>query len=258
MDLVNKIDLRKKSVIDLKKQSGIGGRAKAQVVLVLDYSGSMGGLYRNGTVQDVVERILPFGLAFDDDGSVDTYIFDTHYNKITPSVTVQNLKGFVDNNITSKYSFGGTTYSPVLKAIKEEFQTKPTGTITEEKKGGFLGGLFGKKAETVTATTYEPMEYPVYVIYITDGENDYSDNQKTEQVITEMAEQGFFIQFIGIGNSSFSLLEGLDNMTGRRVDNTNFFKVNDIKNMSDDDLYKGLMKEFPEWMKTVKNLNLIK
>lgn len=253
----SKIDLRKKSVINLKKESGIG-MAKAQVVLVLDRSGSMDHLYRNGTVQDVVERILPFGLAFDDDRSVDTYIFDSHYKKINPPVTLQNLNGYVDNQINSKYPFGGTVYSPVLTAIKEAYQTTPIGTVTEEKKGGIFGGLFGKKTTKVTSTTYTPMDLPVYVIYITDGENSNHDNQRTEEVITEMAEQGFFIQFIGIGNSRFDFLEKLDDLTGRRVDNANFFKVNDIKGMSDDALYKGLMKEFPEWLKLVKQMNLVK
>ena len=79
---LEKINLQKEQVIDLKKKAGIGSRSQAQVVLALDFSGSMSTLYNNGTVQKTVERILPFGLAFDDNGEVDTYLFENRYNKV--------------------------------------------------------------------------------------------------------------------------------------------------------------------------------
>lgn len=236
---LNKIEERKESIINLKKEAGIGKNSKAQVVLALDFSGSMDHLYRNGTVQDTVERILPVGLAFDDNGEVDTYIFESSYNRIKEPITLNNLDGYVNNKIYNKYSMGGTNYSPVLNAIMSDF--KPG------KSGGFLG--FGGTQETV-------MEYPVYVIFITDGEN--FDKLETEKVIKEMSEKGFFIQFIGIGSSSFSFLENLDNLQGRKLDNANFFKVTDLKNMSDDQLYKGLMKEYPQWLIQAKDLGLVK
>lgn len=231
---LNKINLRKETVIDLKKKSGIG-RAQAQVVSVIDYSGSMSSLYSNGTVQDTVERILPFGLASDDNGDVDSYIFHDGYKKIEPSITLQTLDNYVNNHIYPKLQMGGTAYAPVLKAIFNEFKPK--------------SGLFGLGSPA-------PMDFPVYIIFITDGDN--SDHSETEKIVKEMSKYGFFIQFIGIGNSSFSFLDRLDNMPGRELDNANFFKISDIKNMSDDALYQGLMAEYPEWYKQAKMKNLIK
>ena len=38
---LEKINLQKEQVIDLKKKAGIGSRSQAQVVLALDFSGSM-------------------------------------------------------------------------------------------------------------------------------------------------------------------------------------------------------------------------
>ena len=232
---LDKINQQKEKVINLKKTSGIPFNSSAQVVLALDYSGSMSKLYRDNTVQAVVEKILPFGLAFDDNGEVDTYIFETGFQKISKPVTLKNLLGYVEREILKNYTMGGTNYAPVLEAIYNDF-TKSKG----------LFNFFNK-------TT---MEYPVYIIFITDGNN--SDKNKTKEIVRKMSEKGFFIQFIGIGNERFDFLERLDNLTGRNIDNANFFKVLDISKMTDDELYNGLMNEYPSWYKQAKNLQLFK
>lgn len=231
---LNKLNLRKESIINLKKEAGIGKNSKAQVVSVVDYSGSMSGLYSNGTVQDTVERILPLGLAFDDDGSVDSYLFHHSYKEL-PAIKTENLEGYVNKEFM-RYEMGMTKYAPVLRAIKDKFTTKT---------GGFLG--FGGKPSI--------MKYPVYILFIVDGGND--DRAETEQVIREMSELGFFIQFIGVGNASFAFLEKLDDLSGRKLDNANFFKVSDIRQMSDDQLYKGLMTEYPGWLIQAKDAGLV-
>lgn len=235
IDLV-KIEQRKNSVIDLKKKSGLSAESKAQVILALDFSGSMGHLYSDGTVQNVVEKILPFGLAFDDNGEVDFYLFETGSRKMPENITLKNLDGYINSKVAGKYRMGGTNYAPVLNEIYTDF--------TETKTG-----FFGNKKVAV-------MDTPVYIIFITDGNN--GDKNETEAIIRKMSAEGFFVQFIGIGREEFTFLDKLDNLTGRVVDNVNFFKVNDVARQSDDDLYNGLMKEYPEWVGKAKNLNLIK
>lgn len=231
---LNKINLRKESIINLKKEAGIGKNSKAQVVLALDYSGSMSRLYDNGTVQDTVERVLPFGLAFDDNGEVDAYLFHDGVITMKEPITLNNLDGYVNREMR-RHNMGGTNYAPVLNKIYDEFKNSKS--------------FFGLGSE-------QPMEYPVYIIFITDGEN--FDKSDTERIIKEMSKKGFFIQFIGIGGSSFSFLEKLDDLSGRQLDNANFFKVNDIKNMSDDALYQGLMTEYPGWLIQAKDAKLVK
>jgi len=227
---------RKTAVLDLKKSKGIEGQ-KAQVVFAMDYSGSMGPLYANGTVQDTVERILPMGLAFDDNGEVDFYIFENHFIKLPENITLKNVDGYINNKVIGKYQMGGTNYAPVLKAIYKDFK---------KKSGGFLG--FGGKDEI--------MEQPVYIIFMTDGEN--YDHIETEEIVREMSNAGFFIQFVGIGNESFRFLSKLDDLKGRKIDNANFFKCPNISRTTDDELYSLLMSEFPDWTKQARNLNLIK
>jgi len=236
LDLV-KLRERKESVLNLKKDMGLGSQ-KAQVVLALDYSGSMGSLYANGTVQDTVERILPLGLAFDDNGEVDFYLFENGSVKLPENITLKNLDGYIQNKVIGKYSMGGTNYAPVLREIQRDFAPK--------KQGSFLGlgGTPGK------------MKDPVYIIFITDGDN--FDRSETEDIVRSMSEQGFFIQFVGIGRESFSFLQKLDDLKGRKIDNANFFSISDIKNFPDSQLYPSLMNEFPGWVAQARNLNLIK
>lgn len=211
---------------------------KAEVVLVLDYSGSMSSLYRNGTVQDVVERILPIGLSFDDNQEVDIYIFHDEFYKLSENVTMKNVNGYVqDKVINGGYSMGGTKYAPSLKDIYNRYA---------KTSGGFLG--LGKKES-------QKRQYPVYVIFITDGEN--NDESETDKIVKELSQHGIFIQFVGIGDSSFSYLKRLDMLQGRLLDNASFFKVSDIAKETDANLYNKLMAEFPTWTHQARSKGLI-
>lgn len=234
LDLTKQLDLRKEKILNLKKSIGLENQ-KAQVVLALDYSGSMDELYRSGKVQELVERLLPIGMAFDDNQEVDFYIFQNNCTKLPENLTVQNIPGYINSKVYRKYDMGGTEYAPVLTKILKDFS----------KKGGLLG-----------MGDYKKLEYPVYVIFITDGDN--SDKPKSEDVIREASKTGIFFQFVGIGKANFPFLEKLDNLQGRNIDNANFFSVNDLSAKSDDDLYKLLLTEFPSYVKEARDKGLIK
>lgn len=237
LDLI-KTKERKQEILNLKKENNIEGQ-KAQVILCLDFSGSMGPLYANGTVQDTVERILPLGLAFDDNGEVDFYLFHDSSFKLLENLTLKNTDGYINKNVIGKYNMGGTNYAPPLKQILKEF--------CKYKSGGFLG--MGKQEPS-------QLDYPIYVIFITDGEN--FDKEETAKTLIECSRHGMFVQFVGIGNESFQFLQKLDDLQGRFLDNANFFRVPNLKNISDKELYSLLMKEFPDWTREVKKHNLIK
>ncbi len=243
MDLMKTLDLRKNIVLDLKKNKGIEG-IKAQVVLALDYSGSMRTLYTNGKVQDLVERLLPLGLAFDDNGEVDFYLFHDGCIKLKESITRNNFSNYINSKIIGKYDMGGTNYSHVINQIVEDFSTSTT-----TSSGGFLG-IGGTKKKI-----YNPLQMPVYVIFITDGETGYRDD--VELSVKEAAKAGIFIQFVGIGGETFDFLQRLDSMSGRVIDNANFFKVKDLSATTDEALYNLLLTEFPNFIPQAKSLRLI-
>ncbi|KJS86179.1 VWA domain-containing protein [Desulfosporosinus sp. BICA1-9] len=54
-----------------------------------------------------------------------------------------------------------------------------------------------------------------------------------------------FWQFVGIGRENYGILEKLDTMESRVVDNANFFAIDDIDRISDEQLYERLLNEFP-------------
>lgn len=223
-DAQNLLNLRKDRVeLCLKKKQLL--ETKARVAVVLDYSTSMSNLYQNGTVQAALERLLPIALNFDDNGAMEVWIFENSYRRL-PDVTMQNYYGYVEKEILRKgFRMGGTKYAPVMKDVMEKY-------IVEE-----------------------PESIADYVIFITDG--DCTDRTEAKKELVRNSKTPVFWQFVGIGNARFDFLMQLDEMSGRYVDNANFFALNDILDISDDEIYDRLLKEFPSWLKLSKVGDLI-
>ena len=221
--LIN-LDLRKQEVHNLCTGIPVLNELKARVALVLDFSGSMRPLYRNGTVQSIIERIMPIAMQFDDNAELDLWIFDNGYHRLG-GITQANFYGYVENEIMSKYRMGGTCYAPVMQDIERKY-------IKEE-----------------------PAQMADYVIFITDGDN--SDHGNTNTVIKKLSKQPIFFQFIGIGYEKFNYLQKLDDMSDRYVDNADFFSISDINAMSDNELYAKLFDEFPGWLSNPKVQEMI-
>lgn len=213
---ISKICLEKKELTDLT----------ARVAVVMDYSGSMDRLYYNGTVQSVLERLLPLALKFDDNGELETWIFDTSFNRLE-DININNYYNYIENEeILRKYDMGGTNYAPVMKDVLDKY------------------------------TKEDPADIPTLVLFLTDGDN--FDKKQATKVIKEASKYPIFWQFVGLGNCNYSFLESLDEMEGRYIDNANFFAVDDINKISDDELYRKLLNEYPEWIKKAKEKSILK
>ena len=227
------VNLSKKAEVDL-------GITKARVIVALDYSGSMGHLYRNGTVQKTLNKLVPLGLTFDDNGEIEVYLFQNGYRKVD-EMTLDNYSDYVKDVIdTCGYDMGGTEYAPVLKAIRDIH--KPAKKVS----GGFLKGLFKKKVEEVAEAGADEN---IFVIFITDGDN--FDKAATDDIVRELSHTRTFIQFVGIGSEKFKYLQKLDDLTGRPVDNTGFTKFNDVSKVDDTELYSKVLEQFADWLKVI-------
>lgn len=222
---IKKINLNKEVVVSLVKEIEILNNQKAHVGLVLDYSGSMHRLYQNNTVQDIIERIVPLAMQFDDNNEMKLWLFNDKFYR-AGVVNLNNFYNLIENKIINNYDMGGTLYAPVISDIVSYY-------IKENKDN-----------------------LPIYIIFVTDG--DSHDHNLTEDMIKGASRFPIFWQFIGIGEENFNFLEKLDILEGRYVDNANFFKIEDISNISDENLYKKLLKEFPKWLKYSKVKNMIK
>ena len=203
-------------IVSLKKERGVDlSKHRARVVVVIDRSGSMSGLYNNGSVQTTLTRLLPLGLRFDDNGEVEVYAFSDGFNKLKP-MTKDNFDDYVERKMR-KLPYGGTNYAPVLKQVLKDYD--------------------------------HGSPYPTFVIFITDGSN--WDTAETDKVIIKSAKKKhkLFVQFVGIGGDSFSYLRKLDDLGGREADNTAFVAVKDLNKLSDDELYQKLLEQYIPWLK---------
>lgn len=224
-----KIILAKKQLPDVK----------AQVAVAFDISGSMRGLYSNGTVQDAAERILALACRFDDNQNLDTWTFSGGADALN-AITLENYATFVDseilkNNRVSKW--GGTNYFPVMNDIVTEY-------FADQPAANGISKLFGMFSSKKQAEPTPSDLYPSYAIIITDGEN--SDEDKTRALIEKNADKNIYWQFIGIGGTRFRFLEQIAD----QYPNVGLVTVNDLAAVSDDDLYMQLLNdEFCTWIR---------
>ncbi len=251
------IDLTKKAKISLEKK-GLATE-KAEIAFVLDISGSMSSMFNRGTIQAVTERLLAIGIHLDDNKQIQVFLFGENAHEVKIPAREGNISGYVKREVTSKYSFEGTTkYTPVMKLVAKQM-TNVKQHKKEVQPTGLFGKLFGKK-EVVTPiennVSPENSQKPVFVFFVTDGDN--FDQKQTEEIIKEYAHLPIFWQFIGVGRSSFTFLEKLDEMQGRFIDNANFFHVNDIDKITDEELYNRLLNEYPMWLKEARSKGVLK
>ncbi|EWG13225.1 vWA domain-containing protein [Cytobacillus firmus] len=219
------------SISLLKKSAGIVLEKKnltnvtARVGLVLDISGSMRKLYKNGTVQRVVERILAVASQFDDDGALDVWVYDNEFSRLKP-VTEHDFEGYVDQYILNNdliHKFGRNDEPPVMEDVIQKY------------------------------TSEDPSKDPAFIVFINDG----GCKRTIKKPVVSSSDKPLFWQFVGIGDSNFEVLEKLDEMDGRYIDNANFFHIKDVEAISDNELYDLLLNEFPDWLKEAKEKNVI-
>ena len=102
---------------------------------------------------------------------------------------------------------------------------------------------------------YENSFLPAYIVFISDG--GVGESKEIEKLIIESSKYPIFWQFVGLGGEDYGILEHLDTMKGRIVDNCNFFALDDIRSVTDQELYDRLLNEFPSWLKEAKKNNII-
>ncbi|MBR3623187.1 MAG: VWA domain-containing protein, partial [Selenomonadaceae bacterium] len=132
----------------------------ARVALVLDISGSMSGRYRDGTVQEIVNRTLPLAVQFDDDGELDFWYYGSKHKRM-PSLNMGNYLSAVPTNwqnFMTKLGCGNNE-PPVIRDVMDE---------------------------------YEDSDIPAYIMFITDG--GVSQSNKIKALITEASSMPIFWQ----------------------------------------------------------------
>lgn len=231
---------------------GLAAVPRARVGVALDVSGSARDLYSRGIMQEALDRLLAVAIKFDDNGELDTWVFDTSSYEL-PAMTANDYGTYVQSNIMGNRKlmnniWGGTQYAPPLEdAMEHYFPTQAA--VVEQEKPGFFGRLFGTRAAPIVekAPTPAAKSEPAMLLFITDGENfDRSEARKVLQVASDQKHPVYF-QMIGIGNSSFDFLEQMAD----DLPNVGFVNLTSL-NITDEALYEQVVnEEFVEWMKKV-------
>ncbi len=233
------VSLVKPFKVELEKRNLQG--VIARVALVLDISGSMNGRYNDGTVQAIIDKTVPMAVQFDDDGEFDCWYYGNRVQR-RPSVHMRNYKQAVPadwEKLMSHLGYGNYEPAVMQEVIKE----------------------------------YKDSDLPAYVIFITDGGVGAADEIKA--LLCKASRYPIFWQFVGVGgvsskdrkkqgffsrllSTSYGILEELDHLEGRYIDNANFFALDDFKTVPNEELYSRLLNEFPQWMKSAKQKGILK
>ncbi|MGL5336472.1 MAG: vWA domain-containing protein [Enterovibrio sp.] len=203
---------------------------KAKVAFVLDASGSMKQQFKGGNVQAVLERIAVLSAQFDDDGQMDVWGFAERYKKYH-DVSLANLKGYI-SNIQSAGERGLFEQLPTLGGTNNE------PPVIED-----------------IINTFKASKEPVFVVFITDG--GISKTKAIKELIKGSAHYPIFWKFVGLSGRNYGILEKLDDLKDRVVDNTDFFPIDDFRSISDEALYDKLLREFSGWLTNIKKMGML-
>ena len=219
------VNLAKKATISLEKRQL--QQLTAKVALVLDATGSMNRQYKQGRVQEVVNRLLPLAVSFDDDQALDCWAFGQH-SQYLGAVGLDNYVDFIDSvqGGWRKWELGSRTNNEagVMEVVTQFYQN-------------------------------DGLDVPVYILFISDG--GVRDTRGISKIMTEAANLPIFWQFVGLGGHHYGILKELDEMTGRLIDNCSFFELDDLDDISEEALYENMLEEFPSWLKEARDIGLI-
>lgn len=162
---------------------------------------------------------------FDDDGMLDVWVYDNEFTRL-PSVTERDFENYVNREILfndSIHKFGRNDEPPVMFDVMTKYLKE------------------------------EPSRDPAFIVFINDG----GCKSTIKKPVVSSSDKPLFWQFVGIGDSNFKVLENLDTMEGRFIDNANFFHVQNIDAMTDEELYDRLLNEFPDWIREAKGKRVL-
>lgn len=217
IDMRKALNLRKEKVaVVLEKHRMLG--LQCRVIVVLDVSGSTIGLYKRGVFKRAVERVAPIAAQVDDGAEMQAWAMGSKAQQL-PDITIGGLPQWLDEYGAKRYSKAGGANNEV------------------------------SVMDDVRSYVHEnPLGIPTLVLFFHDG--GVTDTRGVTKAVEEAVEDPIFWQFVGLGRSNYGILQKLDNIKGRRVDNTGFFALDDIDTAEDADLYSRILTEFPDWMRS--------
>jgi len=255
------VSLVKKSGITLDKHNLRGHIAK--VAVCLDISGSMHSLYSQGKIAELVKKLIPIGLQFDDDGEIDIFTFGANGTQRN-SMNLENYSTELDG--LAKYSLEGyTNYAKAITLVDNFYRSQDDVHQTPVYVMFITDGDASDKKEATQAMK-KISDIPVFVQFIALGA-DYMPSLSNKDAVETAKPKGFFGKMFGSSDSTsstpkppsnFQFLCDIDDMSGRKVDNANFFAIKTPTSISEEVMYDLLMTEYPDFIKEAKSKGVLR
>lgn len=263
------------------------GPVQARVVGVFDGSGSIIDQYANGRASKLISKIFAVAGEFDDNQELDSYVFSSKFVRL-PAITMENFETYVEDEILFKFEGGYRSYrherSQKLKQLIDQqggrkgigsffgFGKKNEGSDVQKFKDELTRiqntqvdrsfELFKDNNEVDIMneiieqyTKKDPSPLPTYVGFVSDG--GVERNNEIKRILRESSNLPIFWQFIGLGKSNYGALRELHQLSGRVVNNANFFECDDIEHISNQELYNRILSGYSKWIQEAKAKNIL-
>lgn len=199
-----------------------------QVVTSLDASGSMFEMYRNGRIQRAVDKFFAFATTLEEGGSMDLWAFAAKSRQFG-AVTMDNVRDYTFSEA------GG--FERWMSMLNYQYNNEP-------------------EAMRDIMMLYGGLRKPIVVFFLTDGR--LNSDWQIEEILIKTSRFPVFWQFIGIHGEEYGVLENLHEVDGRYTDNAGFIKLDDIDDITDNDLYERLLLNVDSWLKELAEKEMLK
>jgi len=257
------LDLNKSTAafrLSLEK-AGVAPGIKAELIVIMDVSGSFEHEHEEGTTSILLERFVPLAKVLDPDGKFDLITFSDGGGSVHHLGTIDesNARNYIVDYVVDRVGGwkGGTTYSfPLEEALRVlGWMPYPAGR-DPQRKPRFWESLFGMSPERKAEVEKPRPKKRSIVLFVTDGENDpgdgYGDKRRTKQILRASQERGDQVYFLFIGaceHEEFDFVEELAD----EFKNTGIVMATDpeeFANLPDEQLIDKLLDpELVAWLK---------
>ena len=189
-----------------------------KVVMCADASGSMFDMYRNGRVQRAVDKFFAFATTLSDEGFMDLWAFGAKSRQLG-AVTMDNVRDY-----TFAESGG---FERWMSMLNYQYNNEP-------------------EAMRDIMMIYGALKKPTFVLFLTDGR--LSSDWEIEEILIKTSRFPLFWQFVGLHGEEYGILDRLDTIDGRYINNADFLRTDDIDDLSDAALYSRLLSQAEAWL----------
>lgn len=202
----------------------------ADVALCLDISTPMADFYSSGQIETFKDNLLALSECFEQQGGIDLFLFgkDARY---AGKCTRSNRDDFISQLMQTVPFERTMMYHSAIKMIRTHYLP-----------------FLNPSRQPIS------IKRPVYVLFLTC--QDTLDRYRCEKAIRLSSYEPIFWSFIGLGDAQFKLLNKLENLGGKLIDNTTLLKAATLSDLNKETLFDDLLKKYGKWIPQAKRNGL--